>query len=106
MLLTLPAFGFSLGDLLNATGKTDEPKNPVSANQPESVSDSVSGAAASESAIGGQQDILDVDRFLKGIAEQSQANSGGSPARNPDSPSNAQATGGGCQKNEQGEIVC
>ena len=36
MLLALPAFGFSLGDLLNLQKKSKEPQNPVSTNQPAS----------------------------------------------------------------------
>ena len=107
IILTLPAFGFSLGEILNLKKKPDEPRE---LNESASVSDSASessSAAASESAIGGQQGISEVDIFLKGISGQTQSNSDGSKeSRNPDSPSNAQATGGGCQKNDQGEIVC
>lgn len=105
IILTLPAFGFSLGEILNLKKKPDEPRE---LNESASVSASeASSAAASESAIGGQQGISEVDTFLKGISGRTQSNSGGSKEpRNPDSPSNAQATGGGCQKNDQGEIVC
>ena len=98
MLFTLPTFGFSLGDLLNLPGKTDKPHEASeSASVTDSPSESASGAAASP----------DVGTFLKGISGQTQSNPGGSEAKNPDSPSKARVTGGGCQKNpETGVIDC
>lgn len=100
MLFTLPAFGFSVGDLLNIQKKSDEPQNPVSTNQPVSASESASDAAVSESAKSGQQGLS------KGISGQTQTNLGGSDPHNVDSPSNPEATGRGCPKNDQGEFLC
>ena len=93
LLFTLPAFVFSLGDLLNLQKKSNEAQDPVSASQPDTASETASMAGASESALPGQQSPSD----------QSQSRS---ETMNPEPPSQAQATGGGCQKNEQGQIVC
>ena len=103
LFFTLPGFGFTLNDLVNIQKKSNDAQNPVSENQSDTASDSASGAAVSESALAGQQGSSDVDTSWEGISGQPQSRS---ETRNSDSPSQSQATGGGCQKNEQGAIVC
>ena len=68
MFFTLPAFGFSLDDLMNLQKKPDQPR--VSAASASDSASESSGAAVSDSALG----------------RQTQTNPGGSETRNLDSP--------------------